>query len=208
MRLEYLADQAKKFKAVQELECEPLPKIQEEVLEWIQKKTNFMNDTSSTTFWMKIDFVDLAKTSPTLLNYMKSIKMPIRQITVGLLNEAISSGFILHHGAPPLNFKINFPILNTEDVWTEWYDIPMEILETCDIITNEHTNTPAYNLEPLHDKVDQFRCVARHNMHSKPIILNSYIPHRVMPGPNAKIPRIMIATMPIKDPFDLMKLDS
>ena len=206
MRLEYLENQARKHKAVYELECDCLLKIQEEVLDWVQKKTNFMNDKKTNTFWMKIDFVDLAKTSPTLMAYMAKIKMPIREITVGLLNEAISKGFVLHHGAPPLNFKINFPILNTEDVWTQWYDIPMSVLETCPIITNEHTGTLAYNLEHLHNKVDQFECVGNHCMHDKPIILNSFIPHRVTPGPNAKLPRIMIATMPINDPFDLMKL--
>jgi len=27
-----------------------------------------------------------------------------------------------------------------------------------------------------------------------------------MPGANAKYPRIMLATMPVKDPFDLMQL--
>jgi hypothetical protein len=41
-------------------------------------------------------------------------------------------------------------------------------------------------------------------MHEHPIVFNSYIPHRVMPGPNAKYPRIMLATMPIVDPVELM----
>ena len=43
-------------------------------------------------------------------------------------------------------------------------------------------------------------------MHKCPIVFNSWIPHRVMPGPNAKFPRIMIATMPFNDPVHLMKL--
>ena len=57
------------------------------------------------------------------------------------------------------------------------------------------------------DTVDKlYKLRIRYNMHKCPIILNSYLPHRVMPGPQAKYPRIMLATMPIKDPFDLMKL--
>lgn len=207
MRLEYLNDQAKKFKSYQQLECDCLPSIQSEVLEWVQQKTNFVNDKTSTIFWMKIDYKDLAKTSPSLMQYMKTIKIPIREITVGLLNEALSSGFILHHGAPPMNFKINFPILNTEDVYTEWYDIPMSVLETLPLMTNQHTGTTAYNLTKLHNDVDKnFKCVGKYNMHTHPVILNSFIPHRVMPGPKAKYPRIMIATMPLHDPIKLMQL--
>jgi hypothetical protein len=207
MRLEYLNEQAKKFKSYQQLECDCLPSIQSEVLEWVQQKTNFINDKTSTIFWMKIDYKDMAKTSPSLLSYMKSIKIPIREITVGLLNESLSSGFMLHHGAPPMNFKINFPILNTEDVYTEWYDIPMSVLETLPLMTNQLTGTTAYNLTKLHNDVDKnFKCVGKYNMHTHPVILNSFIPHRVMPGPKAKYPRIMIATMPLHDPIKLMQL--
>jgi len=207
MRLEYLNEQAKKYKAFYELECDCLTSIQTEVLEWVQKKTNFINDKTSTTFWMKVDYKDMAKTSPSLLKYMKAIKTPIREIVVGLLNESLSSGFILHHGAPPMNFKINFPILNTEDVYTEWYDIPMDVLEKLPVTTNQHTGTAVYDLKKLHNDVDKnFKCVGRYNMHTHPVILNSFIPHRVMPGPNAKYPRIMIATMPVNDPINLMQL--
>jgi hypothetical protein len=207
MRLEYLNQQAKKYKAYHELPCDCLPSIQNEILEWLQKKTNFINDKTTDTFWMKVDFKDMAKTSPTLIKYMRSIRIPIREIVVGLLNEALSSGFVLHHGAPPLNFKINFPILNTEDVYTEWFDIPMDVMETLPLTTNVHTGTTAYDLKQLHNDVHKhFACVGRYNMHLQPVILNSFIPHRVMPGPDAKYPRIMIATMPIKDPVDLMQL--
>lgn len=207
MKLEYLINQAKKHRAFYELECDCMELIKEEVLAWVQKKTNFINDKTTVTFWMKIDYVDMAKTCPTLIKYMKSIKIPIREIVVGLLNESLSDGFVLHHGAPPMNFKINFPILNTEDVYTEWYDIPMEVLEKRPLTTNPHTGTVAYDLKNLHNTVDKnFPCVGRYNMHKKPVILNSYIPHRVMPGPRAKYPRIMIATMPMKDPTNLMMI--
>jgi hypothetical protein len=62
-----------------------------------------------------------------------------------------------------------------------------------------------YQLNKIHDRVqDLYPCITRYNMHENPIVFNSWIPHRVMAGPNAKYPRIMIATMPIKEPVHLL----
>lgn len=197
----------KKVRTHLELECDTLDKIQEEILDWVDKNTNFLQDVSDNQFWKKIEYKDLAKRCPSLMYYMKSIRMPIQEIVIGLLTEAMKDdGFVLHIGAPPLNFKINFPILNTEDVYTEWYDIPKKDLDQLSLFINEHTNTEQYDLGELHSTVhEKYELVTSYNMHKCPIIFNSWIPHRVMPGPNAKFPRIMIATMPIIDPIHLMK---
>lgn len=196
----------RKIKTHHELECDVLNKIQEEILHWVDKNTNFLNEKEDLEFWKKIEYKNLVKTCPSLIRYMKSIRIPIREVTIGLLTESMKdSGFLLHIGAPPLNFKINFPILNTEDVYTEWYDIPKEKLDEIKLMVNDHTNTLQYDLSMLHDTVhENFDLITSYNMHSCPIIFNSWIPHRVMPGPKAKFPRIMIATMPINDPLNLM----
>tara|TARA_B100000809_G_C14817949_1_gene416337 strand:- start:5 stop:625 length:621 start_codon:yes stop_codon:yes gene_type:complete len=204
--IDYLGDQTK-YNAVYELPTDNLKQIQSEVLEWVKHNTNFLNDKTSQEFWMKIDYKNLAKASPSIIKYFQKIRMPIKEITVGVLTEAMTEGFILHHGAPPMNFKINFPILNTEDIYTEWYDIPPEGLKKLPEYTNPYSGDQCYDLSSLHDTVDKlYKLRIRYNMHKCPIILNSYLPHRVMPGPQAKYPRIMLATMPIKDPFDLMQL--
>jgi len=196
----------KKFKTHHELQCNVLSKIQEEILHWVDKNTNFLNEKEDLEFWKKIQYADLGKTCPSLLKYMKSVKIPIREITIGLLTESMQhTGFGLHIGAPPLNFKINFPILNTEDVYTEWYDIPKQTLDELPPMVNKHTNTLQYDLSELHNTVhENFELITSYNMHSYPIVFNSWIPHRVMPGPAAKFPRIMVATMPINDPLHLM----
>ena len=153
----------------------------------------------------KIDFKNLARVCPNLLRFMSSVRIPIREITVGLLTETMTNGFVLHNGAPPYNFKINFPIYNTEDVWTEWFDIPQVHLDCLPTFVNPHVGTEQYNFGELHKVVqDRYPLLLRYNMHKNPIIFNSYIPHRVMPGPDAKYPRIMIATMPMRDPTHLM----
>jgi hypothetical protein len=206
MRLDYVPNQSQ-LKCVHELDCDLLPYIQQEVMDWIEAKTDFKSNTTDRGFWKQIDYRDLAKYTPSLMRFFKLINIPIRQITVGLLTESMRQrGFNLHMGAPPYNFKINFPIYNTEDVWTEWYDIPRNDLENLQTRKNQHTDSEQIDLSVLHDTVqDLYPCLLRYNMHKNPIIFNSYIPHRVMPGPNAKYPRIMLATMPIIDPVDLMK---
>ena len=202
--ISYIPDQSI-YKCLYELKCEPLAQIQSEVLEWVKQETNFLEDRTSRGFWHKIDYKSMAKVCPSLLRYMNSIKIPIREIVIGLLTESMTNGFVLHNGAPPYNFKINFPIYNTEDVYTEWYDISLKEMEKFPTWTNPHTKTEQYDFEWLHTTVqDLYPCLTRYNMHNNPIIFNSYIPHRVMPGPNAKYPRIMIACMPFRDPVEYM----
>jgi hypothetical protein len=201
----YIPDQSI-YKCVHELECNNLDKIQEEVMNWVVDNTHFLDEKKETKFWHVIDYKAMARVCPSILKFMSSVKIPIREITVGLLTEALTDGFTLHNGAPPYNFKINFPIYNTEDVWTEWYDIPATDFDSIGTFVNPHTGTEQYNFAKLHTTVhDLYPCLMRYNMHKSPIIFNSYIPHRVMPGPNAKYPRIMLATMPFKDPVELMR---
>lgn len=204
--IDYLGDQTKN-KAVHELPEYNLDTIKEQVLDWVANNTDFLNDKTSEGFWMKIDYKDLARSCPALIEYFKHVRIPIQEITVGVLTEAMTGGFVMHHGSPGRNFKINFPILNTEDVYTEWYDIPDHALKQFPTIENKHTSAPCYDLSSIHQTVDTlYPLRVKYNMHRCPIVFNSYIPHRVMPGPDAKYPRIMLATMPVKDPFDLMKL--
>ena len=204
--IDYLGDQTK-FKACHELPVFNLKDIQSQVMEWIQKNTDFLQDKTSKGFWMKIDYKNLARSAPALIEYFKHVRIPIQEITVGVLTEVMTDGFVMHHGSPGRNFKINFPIHNTEDVYTEWYEIPDDKLKELPLLTNEHTQQPCYNLSSIHDTVDKlYPLRVAYNMHECPIVFNSYLPHRVMPGPNAKYPRVMLATMPVKDPFDLMQL--
>ena len=204
--IDYLGDQTK-HKAVHELPVYNLKDIQKEVLHWVEKNTNFLDDKTSKGFWMKIDYKNMARSCPALIKYFRHVKIPVQEITVGVMTEVMTDGFMMHHGSPGRNFKINFPIHNTEDVYTEWYDIPDDKLKEFPLLTNEYTQNPCYNLSSIHNTVDRlYPLRVAYNMHECPIVFNSYLPHRVMPGANVKYPRIMLATMPVKDPFDLMQL--
>ena len=204
--IDYLGDQTKN-KAVHELPAHNLDTIKKQVLDWVSDNTDFLDDKKSNGFWMKIDYKDLARSCPSLIEYFKHVRIPVQEITVGLLTEAMTDGFVMHHGSPGKNFKINFPILNTEDVYTEWYDIPDDELKKFPELLNVYTQQPCYDLSSIHKTVDTlYPLRVSYNMHHCPIVFNSYLPHRVMPGADAKYPRIMLAAMPLKDPFDLMQL--
>ena len=203
--IDYIPDQSI-YKCVHELECDNLDKIKEEVMNWVVDSTYFLDEKKDKKFWHVIDYKHMGRTCPSLLKFMHKVRIPIRQITVGLLTEGMNTdGFVLHNGAPPMNFKINFPIYNTEDVWTEWFDIPKVDMYKLPTYTNPHTGTVQWNFKELHETVqDLYPCLLRYNMHDCPIVFNSYIPHRVMPGPDAKYPRVMLATMPVIDPVESM----
>jgi len=193
------------YKCVHELECDSLDLIQQEVMNWVVDNTDFLSESSGKKFWHQIDYKQMGRVCPSLIKFMAKIKIPIREITVGILTENMKTGFELHNGSPPLNFKINFPIYNTQDVYTEWYDIPKQDVVKLPIRTNLQTGTKQYDYTSLHHNVHElYPCLLKYNMHKCPIVFNSYIPHRVMPGPLAQYPRIMLATMPVIDPANLM----
>lgn len=189
------------YKCIHELECDTLEKIREEVMNWVSQNTDFLNKKIN-NFWHRIDYKNMGRACPSLIKYMASIKLPIGEIALGVLAESRATiGHKLHYDVPPHNFKINFPIYNTEDVWTEWYDIPKEDMHKLDTIIDPTTGDEEYDFNKIQNT---YPCLMRYNMHHKPIIFNSYIPHRVIPGPAAKYPRIMVATMPLLDPSKFM----
>lgn len=188
-----------------ELDCPVLGNIQDETMSWVEKNTNFLKDAQDTSFWHQIDGPDMARHCPSLLKYMKSVNIPIREVSVGVLTESMKQdGLVLHLGNAPLNIKVNFPIYNIEDVYTEWFDVPVEEMNRLGVM-EYLPGVHIYNLWKIQDTVqDLYPCITRYNMKDKPIVFNSWIAHRVTPGPAAKYPRIMLATMPIIEPSHLL----
>jgi hypothetical protein len=199
----YPAD-SNKLKAYHELDCPDMDNIKKEVMHWIDKNTNFRTMSNDRSFWHLIDGPNMARHCPTLIKYMKSIQIPLQQISIGILTEDMKdTGFRLHVGPPPKLIKINFPIFNTENIYTEWYDIPAEDMDALGVTVNPFITSYeeyGYNLWKIHNTVDKtYPCIAKYSMDKNPIVFNSWFPHRVMPGPGAKFPRIMMACMPIND---------
>lgn len=206
--MEYYADQPWTLKPYHELDCPVIDDIRREVLTYLEQKIpTFLDpDWDDISFWQKINSADLARACPSVLKYMKELNIPVREISLGVLPRVLKDeGVVLHIGEKPKNIKINFPILNTKGVYTEWYDIPQSELAEMPTKTNTF-GKEVIDLDALDDTVaDTYPLRARYEMSDYPIVFNSWIAHRVKPGPDAVYPRIILAVMPIQEPRHLLE---
>jgi len=171
------------YKVVEDCDC--LDQISKEAMTWIRENTDLMENWPH-LFWNKIDYKHFLLENPTLVKWCADHKLAIREVAVlfaisepGGKNPRVNEQ--LHIDDGPLRSKINFPIYNVKDTWTEWYDVP---------------DAPPFG--PAQSLAD--RDLTKLNMIAefetvKPVVFNSSIPHRIRIGPNAKVPRIQIAVM-------------
>ena len=100
------------------LECDCLEEIRKETLTWVKNNTNWL-EGGATRFWNPTD-IDPEKDIPTVVKYLKKMDLEIRQVWVGVLMK--HDEVKLHTDEQPMLAKINFPILNTKNTYTEWWD--------------------------------------------------------------------------------------
>ena len=184
------------MRAYYQLDCPVLEQIQQETLEYIHIKTNLINHVDQ--FWNKIDSFDFIKQNPTLVTYCRSLKLNLRE--VALLVAGTTPNVNLHIDEKPLTAKINFPILNTKNTYTEWYDIPQDVIDKIGPVQNPF-NIPYYDLKDL--DLNNYQKIAEIEMIS-PLVFNSQIPHRVRIDADALLPRIVLACMFFKEPLDYL----
>jgi len=150
------------------IDCECLEKIQEEALVWIKDHTDLLEKADQ--FWNKIDYKQFLLQNPTLVKWSLENKWAIREVAVLVAHE--ESGVGLHTDEKPVICKLNIPIQNTKDTYTEWY-----------------------NGDQLLDRVET----------TSPMFFNSDIPHKVVIGDNAKLPRVQISCMFFKEPIHYLE---
>ena len=99
------------LKPYHELECPQLKQIRTEVIDWLEK--NIPDYKTKKGFWHRIDYKDLARKCPSILEWCKFIRVPAREISIAILTEAMAGkGVALHVGAKPLIVKINILLIN------------------------------------------------------------------------------------------------
>ena len=115
------------MKCYHELKCAELDIIQKEVLTWLNERYDLSDQNSlQTDLWLKIDYKDLIRNTPTLVKWFKELKLVLREISVTVVNNI--DGAHLHIDELPIVAKINIPILNYKYVVNEWYSVPEELL--------------------------------------------------------------------------------
>lgn len=180
------------------LECDCLETIAKKTITFLKTETDLFNQLEL-PLWNKLDTIKLVKAIPELVAYCKSLGLVIREAAVTVCSKLEDVG--LHIDELPVVAKINFPILNTENTFNEWYSIPQSLLDTVTPIRN-HFGSEFYNLQNI--ELDQCTKIGDFEL-TKPIVFNSQLPHKVRIADQAKFPRIMLSCTFFKQPIDLLK---
>ena len=183
------------MKTYHNIECDCLEKIQEESLQWINTHTDLL--TNAPQFWNKIDSKLFLLQNPTLVKFCLDKKLSIREVAVLITTNDVT----LHVDEGPVVAKLNVPLKNTKDTFTEWYEVP----EINDIVSVESPfGNPFLDLQNVDlnkcKKINEVELVA-------PVIFNSSIPHRVRVDSKSKEPRVVLSCMFFKEPKHYLEED-
>ena len=176
------------------LECDSQEQISREALTWITEHTDLL--TNATGFWNKINYKHFILLNPTLSKYCMKLKLIIREVAVLVTNS--NEGVPLHIDEKPVVAKINFPVLNTKDTYTEWYNV--NNLDQLPNIINQFGQPIPDLTNAITEKINSIEMI-------QPMVFNSSVAHQVVIGPNAELPRVVISCMFYKEPIDLLKID-
>lgn len=186
------------MKPFYQLHCDSQELISNKVIAFLKDKTDFLNETHH-GYWNKGYTLEIIKSVPELPKYFLSIGLKLREIAVLVANKD-NPGVVLHVDEKPLIAKINFPILNTKNIYTSWYDIPDHVINSL-----PKTINPFGKTIPDFSSVDagSYDCLAKIET-TTPIVFNSSIPHQVEIGENAVYPRIVLSCMFFNEPTDYL----
>lgn len=180
---------------------ESMDLIRTEVLAWLDTNTDFLINTDDPRLDRQVDRKSLFLSCPSLAKYMYSLQQinvdaiflvipPKRKVPLGL-----------HCLEGDANLKINFPICNTENSVTEWFDIPHDVVMSYPFFRRDHyldNESDMPDLRELDPVVqDLYPLRGSYNMLNNPIIFNASIPHRARLFDGWKFPRIILSLIPL-----------
>jgi hypothetical protein len=168
--------------------------IQEKVVKYLRDNTDLL-DRTDLQLWNKIKTPDLIRAVPEIHKYYLSLGLRVKEISITVWNKL--EDVPLHIDELPVTAKINFPILNTEHTYNEWYRVPEELLATVTPIINQF-GSAFYDLKSLDlskcDKIAEL-------VVTQPVVFNSQIPHRIRIAEQAQFPRIVMPCTFFNEPI-------
>ena len=194
-----------KLKPYYELSCPQIGTIRAEVLDWMAKNTDLLTDRECPRFDRWVDWKDLAKKCPSIIDFAKEWKVPFRDLQFGIIPPFRKIPLSLHAGEQPQSIKINIPICNTEYSVTQWFGIPKETLDSLPTFKRdfyEEVEGELVDLRHLEDSVEElYPKIGEYHMLNNPVIFNAYIPHRVRyTEPDlVTFPRVLLSIIPISE---------
>lgn len=179
------------------LTCHSLSEIQQQVLLWIQSKNPAV--LTSNRLWNKINTSDLVKSCPALIQYCQSLHLKIREVALTVVSAKADAD--LHIDELPVTAKINIPILNTENSFNRWYEIPAELLAATSPLINEF-GKKFYNFKNV--DYTKLKLLGEIELLS-PIVFNSQIAHNIILGEQCQFPRIVLSCTFFEEPLHYLQ---
>ena len=182
------------LKAYTVIDCPVQSIIQQKTVEFLKTSTDLF-ERKDLELWNKIDTVALIRAVPELPEFYRSIGLKLREVAITVWNSR--KDVPLHIDELPVTAKINFPILNTEDTYNEWYTVPKELLATVSPVINQF-GTAYYDLK----QIDLDKCTKiAEVVVTQPVVFNSQIPHCIRITEQAKFPRIVMPCTFFNEPI-------
>jgi len=167
------------MQAFKELECHDIIYIQQEVLEHLAGYTLEEG-------WNDIDEATCLRSCPSLMKYIKDLKLAPRDIACTYLTRHLD----LHVDAKPVVAKLNIPIQNCVGNINYWYDEDISYRR----LKLDNFGREVPDLQGWVPNSD----IITHKWFTKPIVFNSQIPHGVK---IAYGPRIVLSITFFNEPI-------
>jgi hypothetical protein len=154
---------------------------------WIE---NSGIEFSADKFWNPVDTLEFMRGNPEFMAWTRSLDLRVKSISVtyGARDNCCGA----HIDTPPARFKLGWPVHNTKHTFTRWFRLSTDHPTTS---INSIGGTAFLDSHELVE-IDRLETVV-------PAIIDAGIPHDVIIGPGAQLPRIGLQCQLFNEPESL-----
>jgi len=211
-----------------ELDCPDYQKINEDIIKYLKNNTSILeinpnNDPDIESPYPNfVDNVDFVKNNPKLIEYFSGLGMKLFQVYYAVAfystnknkknsfteygNPAEVSTCPIHLDRPPVQWKMNWPVMNMIDTGVRFWKLKNEgdSIEQY-VVRSGVPGSLARDAWEL--PYEPFEECARHVFGPAPILMNGLVPHDVWFNDAVPTPRVGLQIMFFKEPRHLLDKD-
>jgi len=192
------------------LSCPNYFSINSEIMSYLEQHTELLTKGAK----LYANFIDIKKfilKCPAFSQWTRSLNLIIRDAYFSFCKDRGEnyknhgdSPCSIHLDKPPVQWKMNWPVLNMEGTCVRFFKLINETRNISDLVTRigdpNSKDNDVYKLD-----YEYFKETCRHDFrNNQPIIMNGLVPHDVGLYDDAKFPRVGIQIMFIKEPTHLL----
>jgi hypothetical protein len=211
-----------------ELHCPDYEKINADIIAYLSDRTQILqrdprkDPSIDVPYPNFVDTKDFIQHNPKLLGYFSSLGMLLYHVYYAVAfepsqtnsknpfanysNPNETSSCPIHLDRPPVQWKMNWPVMNMIGTGTRFYKLKDS---DCDVMEYLVRSGIAGSLERdvWNLPYEPFEEMYRHVFGPAPILMNGLIPHDVWFSPDSAMPRIGLQMMFFKEPRHLLDND-